>query len=62
MLVDLEIDQAVMHEGEHRLLGIKAGAAEQAPDRDLPEGGKQFADVLRRHRSRSVTAAPTQPA
>jgi len=45
--VRFQIDDAVMHEGEHRLLGIDAGAAEHALDRDRPEGGEQFADILR---------------
>ena len=36
-----------MDEGEHRLLGIDAGATEHAPDSDCPEGGEQFADVIR---------------
>ena len=50
MHVGLQIDDAVMHQGEHRLLGVNPGAAEHAPDRDGPEGGEQFADVLGGHR------------
>ena len=52
MHVGLQIDDALMHEGEHRLLGIDPGSTEHAPDHDHPEGGEQFADILGGHHRR----------
>ena len=60
--VGFQIDDTLVHEGEHRILGIDAGTAEHAPDRDRSEGGEQFADIVGRHRRCAPTAASRPPA
>src|SRR5262249_46575828 len=48
--IGFQINDAIVHEGEHDAVGKDAGAAEHAAHPDRTVGGKQFADVVGSHR------------
>ena len=62
-LINLQVNDPVMHKREHRAIGEDAGTAEQAAQVHRAENGEQFADILGSHaKARGEASAPRLPA